>query len=112
MSDFEITVRVNMKLEDLFTYLNENNFIFHQSFRCIDIFMIKKEQLVNKITLNDLNNCIILRKLIFKDKTLKYMVIKNKEYEIPSAFIQFFGEECYEQLGCPMLKLYHFVRPW
>ena len=50
MSDFEITVRVNMKLEDLFTYLNENNFIFHQSFRCIDIFMIKKEQLVNKIT--------------------------------------------------------------
>lgn len=81
MSDFEITVRVNMKLEDLFTYLNENNFIFHQSFRCIDIFMIKKEQLVNKITLNDLNNCIILRKLIFKDKTLKYMVIKNKEYD-------------------------------
>lgn len=38
--------------------------------------------------------------------------IKNQEYEIPYAFTHFFGEEFYEQLGCPMLKLYHFVRPW
>ena len=38
--------------------------------------------------------------------------IKNQEYEIPYAFNQFFGEEFYEQLGCPMLKLYNFVRPW
>ena len=38
--------------------------------------------------------------------------IKTKEYEIPYAFNQFFGEKFYEQLGCPMLKLYHFVRPW
>lgn len=38
--------------------------------------------------------------------------IKNQEYEIPYAFNQFFGEEFYEQLGSPMLKLYHFVRPW
>jgi len=38
--------------------------------------------------------------------------IKNQEYEIPYAFNQFFGEEFYEQLGCPILKLYHFVRPW
>ena len=38
--------------------------------------------------------------------------IKNQEYEIPHAFNQFFGEEFYQQLGCPMLKLYHFVRPW
>ena len=38
--------------------------------------------------------------------------LKNQEYEIPYAFNQFFGEEFYEQLGCPILKLYHFVRPW
>jgi hypothetical protein len=38
--------------------------------------------------------------------------LKTQEYEIPYAFNQFFGEEFYEQLGCPMLKLYHFVRPW
>ena len=38
--------------------------------------------------------------------------LKNQEYEIPYAFNQFFGEELYEKLGCPMLKLYHFVRPW
>ena len=37
--------------------------------------------------------------------------IKNQEYEIPYAFNRFFGEEFYEQLGCPMLKLYNFVRP-
>ena len=38
--------------------------------------------------------------------------IKNQEYNIPYAFINFFGEEFYEQLGCPVLKLYNFVRPW
>ena len=38
--------------------------------------------------------------------------LKNQEYEISYAFSQFFGEEFYEQLGYPMLKLYHFVHLW
>lgn len=81
MNDFEITVKVNLSLNELFEYLKNNNFIFHQSFRCIDIFLIKKEYLNKKISYQDLNKCLIIRELIFKNKTLKYLVIKNKEYD-------------------------------
>lgn len=81
MSDFEITVKVNYKINDLIHYLNKNHFKFHQSFRCIDIFLIKEEDLKNKLDYSDLNKCIILRELIFKDRKLKYKVIKNKIYD-------------------------------
>ena len=43
--------------------------------------MINKDQLKDKISYQNLNNCLILRRLIFKNKTLKYLVIKNKEYD-------------------------------
>ena len=38
--------------------------------------------------------------------------IKNQQYEIMSAFTKVFGDELYEELGSPELKLYNFVRPW
>ena len=60
MSDFEITVKVNYKINDLIHFLNKNHFKFHQSFRCIDIFLIKEEDLKNKLDYSDLNKCIIL----------------------------------------------------
>ena len=81
MSDFEITVKINMELNELLTYLQNNRFVFHQSFRCIDIFLIKKEELDSIKSYKDLNKCIILRELLFKDKILKYLVIKNKTFD-------------------------------
>lgn len=81
MSNFEITVKVNMDLNNLLTYLRQNRFVFHQSFRCIDIFMIKEENKDSLKTYHDLNKCIILRELVFKDRVLKYIVLKNKEYD-------------------------------
>ena len=81
MSDFEITVKINMELNELLNYLQNNRFVFHQSFRCIDIFLIKKEEIDSIKSYEDLNKCIILRELLFKDKILKYLVIKNKTFD-------------------------------
>ena len=41
MENLEITVKVETALNELLNYLTSNNFRFHQSFRCIDIFMLK-----------------------------------------------------------------------
>ena len=81
MSNIEITVKVSLELNELINYLNENNFKFHQSFRCIDSFLIKKEKLENKLTYHDLNDCIIFRELIFKNKIIRNIVIKYKQYD-------------------------------
>ena len=71
MNNFEITVKVNYSLNELLLFLKKNKFIFHQSFRCIDLFYIKKENLNSHLSYKDLNKCLILRELIFNDKSLK-----------------------------------------
>lgn len=81
MENLEITVKVDLNLNDLLSFLKKNNFVFHQSFRCIDSFLIKEEDLEKKLTYHDLNKCLIFRELLFRDKTLKYIVIKNKKYD-------------------------------
>ena len=43
MENIEITVKVDYSLNELLDYLTTNKFRFHQSFRCIDIFMVKKK---------------------------------------------------------------------
>ncbi len=88
MSDFEITVKVDLSLNELLEYLNRNQFFFHQSFRCIDFYLIKKEALEDKLTYQDLNKCIIFRKLIFKDKVLRYIVKKEKQYDDKGNIIE------------------------
>ena len=76
MENLEITVKVETSLNELLNYLTSNNFRFHQSFRCIDIFMIKKEEVNNVNSYEDFNKCIILRELILKDKVLRQLIKK------------------------------------
>ena len=71
MENIEITVKVDYTLNELLDYLTTNKFRFHQSFRCIDIFMIKKEDLNNIHTYEDMNKCLILRELLLKEKIIR-----------------------------------------
>lgn len=87
MENLEITVKVKYSLNELLNYLTSNNFRFHQSFRCIDIFMIKKGEVVESY--KDLNKCIILRELLLKDKVLRQIVKKEKIYDSEGRILQF-----------------------
>ena len=67
MENLEITVKVETSLNELLNYLTSNNFRFHQSFRCIDIFMIKKEEVNNVNSYEDfkLSNFLALTLISF-----------------------------------------------
>ena len=81
MENLEITVKVETSLNELLNYLTSNNFRFHQSFRCIDIFMIKKEDLNNINSYEDMNKCLILRELLLKEKIIRKVLQKDKIYD-------------------------------
>ena len=88
MENLEITVKVETSLNGLLNYLTSNNFRFHQSFRCIDIFMVKKEDLNNLNSYEDLNKCLILRELLLKDKVLRQLVKKEKIFDREGRIIK------------------------
>ena len=88
MENLEITVKVETSLNELLNYLTSNNFRFHQSFRCIDIFMIKKEEVNNFNSYEDFNKCLILRELILKDKVLRQLIKKEKTFDREGRIIK------------------------
>lgn len=88
MNSFEITVKIDLELNNLLNYLNKNRFKFHQSFRCIDTFLIKNEDFSNELSYEDFNKCLILRELIFKDKTLRLLLRKIKTYDSSGNIIE------------------------
>ena len=88
MENLEITVKVETSLNELLNYLTSNNFRFHQSFRCIDIFMVKKEDLNNLNSYEDLNKCLILRELLLKEKVLRQLVKKEKIFDRKGRIIK------------------------
>ena len=88
MENLEITVKVETSLNELLNYLTSNNFRFHQSFRCIDIFMVKKEDLNNINSYEDLNKCIILRELLLKEKVPRQLVKKEKIFDREGRIIK------------------------
>ena len=103
MENLEITVKIESSLNELLNYLTTNNFRFHQSFRCIDIFMIKKEEKDNINSYEDLNKCLILRELILKDKVLKQIVNKEKTFDFKGRIIKS-NQETIEILNVPSKK--------
>lgn len=103
MENLEITVKIESSLNELLNYLTTNNFRFHQSFRCIDIFMIKKEEKDNINSYEDLNKCLILRELILKDKVLKQIVKKEKTFDFKGRIIKS-NQETIEILNVPSKK--------
>ena len=88
MENLEITVKVETSLNELLNYLTSNNFRFHQSFRCIDIFMIKKDDVSNFNSYEDFNKCLILRELILKDKVLRQLIKKEKIFDREGRIIK------------------------
>ena len=88
MENIEITVKVDYSLNELLDYLTTNKFRFHQSFRCIDIFMVKKEDLNNINSYEDMNKCLILRELLLKEKVLRKILKKEKEFDREGRIIR------------------------
>ena len=88
MENLEITVKVDYSLNELLDHLTTNKFRFHQSFRCIDIFMVKKEDLNNINSYEDMNKCLILRELLLKEKVLRKILKKEKEFDREGRIIR------------------------
>ena len=88
MENIEITVKVDYSLNELLDFLTTNKFRFHQSFRCIDIFMVKKEDLNNINSYEDMNKCLILRELLLKEKVLRKILKKEKEFDREGRIIR------------------------
>ena len=88
MENIEKTVKVDYSLNELLDFLTTNKFRFHQSFRCIDIFMVKKEDLNNINSYEDMNKCLILRELLLKEKVLRKILKKEKEFDREGRIIR------------------------
>ena len=88
MENIEITVKVDYTLNELLDYLTTNKFRFHQSFRCIDIFMVKKEDLNNINSYEDMNKCLILRELLLKEKIIRQVLKKEKIFDREGRIIK------------------------
>ena len=88
MENLEITVKVDYTLNELLNYLTTNKFRFHQSFRCIDIFMIKKEDKDNLNSYEDMNKCLIIRELLLKEKVIRQVLKKEKQFDKEGRIIK------------------------
>ena len=88
MENLEITVKVDYTLNELLDYLTTNKFRFHQSFRCIDIFMIKKEDKDNLNSYKDMNKCLIIRELLLKEKVIRQVLKKEKQFDIEGRIVK------------------------
>ena len=85
----EITVEVNISLDDLIKILEENGFKLKEEYDLNDIYLINKN---NKDNNNDylslLNNCVLIRHIIQKDKENKMLTYKHKEYNEKKEIIK------------------------
>jgi len=77
----EITVEVDLGLEEVKELLEKNNFKLLQEYSINDIYMINKDYLEEKDKYKLLNNCLILRNIITDKKNEKTLTYKYKEYD-------------------------------
>ena len=75
----EITVEVNMQLEELISLIESRGFVLKEVYDMNDIYLINK---MNKEEdyLSMLNKCILIRHIIKEEKETKLLTYKYKEY--------------------------------
>ena len=75
----EITVEVNMQLEELISLIESRGFVLKEVYDMNDIYLINK---MNKEEdyLSMLNKCVLIRHIIKKEKETKLLTYKYKEY--------------------------------
>lgn len=77
----EITVLVTSTYQELHEQLKKKNFIIQEEYDVNDIYMIPTSIEVNSISRSELlQNCVIIRTVQEKTKTLNMLLYKYKEY--------------------------------
>ena len=77
----EITVLVTCTYSELDELLKKQNFVRQEEYDVIDIYMVPVSINVNSIPrLELLQNCVIIRTIQEKTKTLNMLLYKYKEY--------------------------------
>ncbi|MBQ6687535.1 MAG: hypothetical protein IJN03_03320 [Bacilli bacterium] len=96
-SNNEITVLVDIGLEELLDILKKHNFIKINEYIMKDIYLLKKEMfesLEKNNILTVLNSSIIIRSIIMKHKEFKFITYKHKEYNSDLEIINQQKIEC------------------
>ena len=75
----EITVEVDMSLQNLITLLEEKGFKLKEVYDLNDIYLINKADKKGDY-LSMLNNCVLIRHIIEENKETKMLTYKYKEY--------------------------------
>jgi len=83
----EITVEVDLSIEELKKKLKENNFVINEEYDVIDVYMVKDED-VNDTCLEILKKCILIRNIITKKENIKRITYKYKEYNEKEEIIK------------------------
>ena len=75
----EITVEVDLNLEELISVLESNGFKLKETYDLNDIYLINKKEKDGDY-LSMLNKCVLLRHIIEENKENKLLTYKYKEY--------------------------------
>lgn len=76
----EITVEVDLRIEELKKLLNEYNFKLMEEYDLNDIYMINKDIKKDNNYLDMLKHCVLIRHIIEQEKEKKLITYKYKEY--------------------------------
>ena len=77
----EVTVEINLSLEKIKEYFESLNFKLKEEYSINDIYMVKKDFIDSTNNyLEILKNCVLIRDIIEKDKEIKMITYKYKEY--------------------------------
>lgn len=75
----EITVEVNISIDELISKLEENNFKLKEEYDLNDIYLINDNNKSNNY-LSMLNKCVLIRDIIEENKISRKLTYKYKEY--------------------------------
>lgn len=77
----EVTVEVDISLDELISILNNNNFKLKQEYDVNDIYMIRNDIDLNMNVLELFKKCVLIRNIITDKKNMKLITYKYKEYD-------------------------------
>lgn len=95
----EITVEVNMSLEDLKEHLKKLNFTINEEYDLNDIYMLDKNFKDEENYLELLKKSILIRHIIEVDKETKYITYKYKEYNENKEIVK------QGKVNCPIISI-------
>ena len=95
----EITVMVDMSLEDLKEHLKKLDFTINEEYDLNDIYMLDKNYKNENDYLELLKKCILIRHIIEVDKETKYITYNYKEYNENKEIVK------QGKVNCPIVSI-------